>query len=101
MYILASAQDVATGGGGAVGSGGQGCHAPPSIFEQNQVQQFQFQTSEILLLTAVQKLYGPKISRFSPCVLQFFGNILRSLIFSNYIGEKDQFTLVFLKRSDT
>ena len=35
---------------------------PTSIFVPKKVQQFPFQTSGILLLTGVQKLYGPEIS---------------------------------------
>ena len=67
-----------------------GCHAPTvpplpnSISERNSFQKFQFQTSEILLLTGAQKLYEPEISRFSPCMLQVLDNIRRLLIFSNY-----------------
>ena len=45
-----------------------------------------------------QKLYGPKISRFSPCILQFLGNKQQLLIFSNYIGD---FSLDSLKMPDT
>ena len=54
-----------------------GGHAPPLIsnFEPNKVQQFLFQTSGILLLTGLQKLYGPEISRFLPCMLQFLDNL--------------------------
>ena len=54
-----------------------------------------------LLLIDVQKLCGPEIPRFSPCMLQFFGNMRRLLIFSNYTREIDHFTVDFLKRSDT
>ena len=49
----------------------------------------------------VQKLYGPKISRFLPSMLQYLDNLGRFLIFSNYIGEIDHFTLDLLKRSDS
>ena len=42
-----------------------------SISEPNKVQQFQFQTSEILLLTGVQKFCEPEISCFLSCMLQF------------------------------
>ena len=38
-----------------------------------------------------KKLYGPEISRYLPCMLQFFGqfldNLRRVFIFSNYIME--------------
>ena len=81
--------------------GGRGPWLPNSISETNKVQQFHFQTSEILLLTGVQKLYGPEISQYSPCILQFLDNIWRLLSFSNYIGEKCHFKLDFLKRSNT
>ena len=65
-----------------------------------QVQQIQFQTSEILLFTGVQKLYRPEISRFSPCMLQFLDNIQQLLTFSIYRAEIDYFSLDFLKRSE-
>ena len=48
---------VATGGGGGEGTGGHG--PSTSIFEPNEVQQFQFQISGIFLFTGFQKLYGP------------------------------------------
>ena len=56
---------VATKGGGGGGEdkvGARGPWPPTSISEPNKVQQFQFQTSGILLFTGVQKLYGPEIS---------------------------------------
>ena len=48
------------------GRGKEGWAGGPwtSISEPDRIQQFQFQISEILLFTDVQKLYGPKISRF-------------------------------------
>ena len=46
---------------------------------------------------SAQKLYGPEIPRFSPCMVQFLDNIQRLLIFSNYTGEIDYFWLDFLK----
>ena len=52
-------------------------------------------------ITIVQKLYGPEISQFLPCMLQFLDNLWRVSIFSNYIGEIDHFILDLLKRSDT
>ena len=62
--------------------GDQGDHGPlTSIFETKKVQKFQFQTSKILLFTDVQKLCGPDISQFSPCMLQVLDNIQRLLIF--------------------
>ena len=69
--------------------------------ELNKVQQFLFQTSGILLLTGVQKLCGPEISRFLPCVLQFLDNLWWLFIFSNYTWEIDHFTLDLLRRFDT
>ena len=66
----------------------RGAWSPTSISEANKVQLFQFQTLRILLFTDVQKLYGPEISQFLPCML-----CLRELsIFSNYIGEIEHFT---------
>ena len=56
-----------------------------SISEPNKVQQFQFQTSEILLFTSVQKYYRPESSRFLPCMLQCLANLQRIVIFSNYM----------------
>ena len=44
----------------------QWVHGPPTLITgPNKVQQFQLQTSGILLFTGVQKLKGPKISQFS------------------------------------
>ena len=71
------------------------------IYKPKKKQQFEFQTSGILLLAGVQKLYGPEISQFLPCVLQVLDNLRQLFISSNYIGEIDHFTLVILKRSDT
>ena len=82
--------------------GGQGGHGPlTSNSEQNKVQQFPFQTSGILLLTSVQKLYGQKISRFLPCMLHFLDDSWCLFIFSNYIWEIDHFTLDLFRRFDT
>ena len=66
---------------------------PTSISEPNKVRKFQFETSGISLFTDVQKLYGPEILRFLPCMIQFLNNLWWLFIFSNYIGEIDQFTL--------
>ena len=45
--------------------GARGAMAPSTlIFEPNKVQQFQFQTSGIMLFMGVHKLYGPKILQF-------------------------------------
>ena len=89
-------------GRGGRGAGGQktGGHAPP-IPSTLISEQISVSNIRDIALTAVQKYYGPEISRFSSCMLQFFGNIWRLLIFSNYIGEIDQVTLDFLKRSYT
>ena len=70
---------------GGVGEGARGPWSHTSISEPNKVQQFQFQTSGILLFTGVQKLYGPEISQFFPCMLQFLTNLLRIFIFSNQV----------------
>ena len=75
--------------------------SPTSISEPNKVQQVQFQMSGILFFTSVQILYGPKISRFLPCMLQYLDNLRWLFIFSNYIGEIDHFMLDLRKRSDT
>ena len=69
------------GGGGGEGTGGVMDHT--SIPEPNKTEPFQFQTSEILIFTGVQKLYGTEISRFLPCMLQFLANLRRTFIFSN------------------
>ena len=79
----------------------KGRHSPPtSIPEPNNVQKLYFHTSEILLFTDVQKLFGPEISQFLPCMLQCWDNLCRLFIFSNYIREIDHFTLDLLERSD-
>ena len=60
-YFCSLFRGVATGGGGAgvllLGGGwGLGCYGPPtSLSESNKVQEFQFQTSGILLFTSVLK----------------------------------------------
>ena len=54
-----------------------------------------------IAFTGIEKLNGPEISRFLPCMLQFLDNVRRLSIFSNYIGKIDHFTLDLLKRSDT
>ena len=77
-----------------------GLWPPTSIFETKQVQQFQFQTSKILLFTGAQKFCEPEISRFSPFMLQVLDNTQRLFVFSNYIEEKDHFSIDVLKRSD-
>ena len=95
-------QNIFSNRGVATGGGWQGAMPrPTSISEPNKVQQFQFQTSGILLFTGFQKLYKPEISRFLPFMLQFLDYLRRLLIFSNYTGEKDHFTLDLLKTSDT
>ena len=109
LFFYFSNRGVANGGGG--GGGGWGTMRPHpftpsplhpiSIFELNKVQKFHFQTLGILFLMDVQKLYGPRISQFLPCMLQFLDNLWRLFICSNYIGEEDHFTLEPLKRFDT
>ena len=69
------------------------------ISKPEKVQQFQFQTSEILLFTVVQKLYGLEVSRFVPCMLQVLDSFRQLFIFSNYIGKIDHFTLGLLTLS--
>ena len=96
-HFTITRRGVATGG--RERGGGHGC--PTLIFEPKSVEQFQFKTSEILLSTGAQKLYGPEISQISPCMLQFLDNIQQFLIFSNYTGKIDHFSLDFLKRSNT
>ena len=59
-----------------------GTMLPP---EPSKVQQFQFQTSGILLSMSVQKLHGPEIPRFLRFILQFLDNSTRLSIFYNYI----------------
>ena len=61
-FIMVAIFFIASQGRSHWGKGGQGDHGPPtSISEQNKVQQFQLQTSGILLLTGVQKLCRPTI----------------------------------------
>ena len=85
-FYTAVCRGVATGG---------------SISEPNKVQQFQFQTSGILLFMGIQNLYGPEMSHFLPYILQFLENLRRLFIFSYYVGKIDHFTLDPLKRFDT
>ena len=81
-----------------VAAGKPGGHAyPPS---PSKVQQFQFQTSGILLPTGVHKLYGSKMAQFLPSRLQILDNLQRLFIFFNYIMEINYFTLDLLKMSD-
>ena len=53
------------------------------------------QASEILLFMGVQKLYGPEISQFLLCMLQFLDD---SLTFKRAV---DHFMLDLMKRSNT
>ena len=82
---------------------GQGDHASSttSISEAIKVQSFQFKTSGILLSMGVQKLYGPEISLFLPCMLQFLDDSRWLFFFSNYTRGINYVMLDFLKRSDT
>ena len=86
---------------GVATGGPEGPCSSASNSEPNKVQQFPFQISGILLLTGVQKLYGPEISLFLPCMLQFLDNLWRLFIFSNYILEIDHFKSDLLRRFDT
>ena len=52
-------------------------------------------------VTGSQKLYGPEISQFLPCILQVLDNLRQLFIFSNCIGEMEHFTLDLLKRFGT
>ena len=65
------------GAGGAGGRGGpQGKPSPAlQFFKPNKVQQFQFQTSGILLFMCVQKLYGLEFYNFHQ---HFVGLILNA-----------------------
>ena len=47
----------------------------------------------ILLFKGVQKLRGPEVSRFLPCLQQFLDKLRWLFIFSNCIREIDHFTL--------
>ena len=49
---------------------------PTSISKLDKAQQFQFQTSGIILFMGVQKLHGPDISRILQCMLQFLDSSL-------------------------
>ena len=71
--LTTNIRGVATGGGACPLS---------SISKPIKVQQFQFQTLGVLLFMVVQKLSGPEISRFSPCMLQFLDHSRRLFIFS-------------------
>ena len=64
-----------------------------ACFLSSKVQQFQFQTSGILLFTGLYKVYGAEISQFLPCRLQILDNLQWLFIFSNYIVEINHFTL--------
>ena len=45
-------------------------------------------------------LYGPEISQYVPCMLQFSDNLWRFFIYYNYIAEIANFTLDLLKNFD-
>ena len=67
--------------------GEQWSHDPSSsVSEPNKAQQFQFQTG-ILLFTGAPKLYGPEISQFLSCMLQFLDNLWRHFIFLTTEGK--------------
>ena len=79
-YLLVKIWSMITTGistGGGEDGGGQGGHPSNWISEPNRVQQFQFQTSGMLLFMGVQTLYGPEILS----MLQFLGNFRTSFHF--------------------
>ena len=88
--LFANDRGVVTGRAGGHGS-------LTLISEPKKVQQFQFQTSGVFLFTGVQEIYGPEISQFLPCMLQFLDNLRWHFTFSSYIGEIDHFRLTFSK----
>ena len=94
---------VANGGDGGGGWGGAARGTmpprPTSTSEPKQVQQFQFQPSEILFFMGVQKFHG--FHRVCYNSWTIYGSFHFHLIFSNYIREIDHSTLDLLKRSDT
>ena len=95
FYYIAFIMRVTTGGAG------RSCPLPlpppPFNFQTKQVPTVSVSNIRILPFTGVQKLYGPEISRFLPCMLQFLDNLRRIFIYSNYTGEIACFTLDFLK----
>ena len=54
-----------------------------------------------IVSVGVQKLYGPEISLFLPCMLQFLDDSRWLFFFSNYTRGINYVMLDFLKRSDT
>ena len=79
FFFSARVRGIATGGRGEGAAEG---HCPStSISELNNVQQFQFQISKILVFTSIQKLFGPEISLFLPCLLPLLDNSQEHFIF--------------------
>ena len=73
---IETCRGVATAGGGGVvrGQGGYGPKQGPAVSVSN---------IRDIAFTDVQKLYGPEISQFLPCMLQFLTNLRRIFILSN------------------
>ena len=71
-------RDKTTGGGG--GPGGQVNPLSPHFNSRTK-------KGPNISVTDVQNLYGPKVSKFLLCMLQFLDNICRLFIFSNYMGK--------------
>ena len=63
--------------------------SPLQFPNQTRSNSFSFKHQECCFL----QVFRPELSRFLPHVLQFLDNLRRPLIFSNYIGEVDHFTL--------
>ena len=102
VFIPATQKNLYIQGCSNCGGGDRGAWtSPTSISKLNKVQQFQFQTSGILLFMGVQKSYRPEMSRFFQCMLHFLDNLRWIFIFSNYMREIHRFTLDLLYRSDT
>ena len=69
------------------------CLPSPLLFpNQTRSNSFSFKHQECSFL----QVFRPELSRFLPHLLQFLDNLRRPLIFSNYIGEVDHFTLDLL-----
>ena len=76
----------------------QGGHVhPTSISEPNKPKSFSFKYHGYCFLRMFRNSTGPKISQFLRYMLQFFDDLWRFFIFSNYIREIDHFTWTIWK----
>lgn len=78
--------------------GGQGGHDPPHFnFRIKQGPKASFSNIRNIAFSGCSETYGPKISKFLPCLLQFLDTLWGVFIFSNYVWEINHLMLDLLK----